>query len=453
METQLKNDDLTADIERSEGCLVKFNVHLNPKSTSSVRKQAIKRVNKGVSVPGFRKGKAPESMLLKQFAKYVDEEWEYLIGHTALTGCMDLSKLTPINDRAIQKPQVKQMSLEEGAVVLVAYEHAPIVPEIELSTLVARKISPVAVKEEEVTESVEQLRKASSTWEKITDRPIQEGDIVVLDVFSLEHPEQPMYKEQPFEVADKKMGKWMRDLLIGKEVGVSVEGESQIDEDAPEEEKEKFQPVQLKIDIKEIRISVLPDLDEALAKKLGFENLEKLHEHVLKKLESENEAKAESEQVEVIENELRKHYGFDIPKSLFEQQRQVKIRQRIEELQKQKASREEILAKEAEIENEVAEEVEKMIHLYYIFRKIGEQANLTVSNEEVTEQMNQYQYLNFGKMAAAELQNLRHHSEDVVWNRKIRDHLMNEVRIQEMEEDGEETSAKEVKEPKENEEG
>jgi trigger factor len=431
METQIKNDQFTADIEKTEGCIVKFSVHLNSKCIEGVRREAIKRVNKGVSVPGFRKGKAPEGMLLKQFGKYIDEEWEYLIGHEALKGCVDLSKLNPLNDKAIERPKVKSFSLENGAEVEVTYEHTPVVPEIELSELSVKKIIPEAVKENDIAESIDNLRKSSTTWDKITERSIELGDVAVLDVFSVENPENAFYKDQLFEVTEEKMGAWMRKLLLGKNAGDVVEGESELDEKASEEEKSNFQSIKMKINIKEVRLPVIPDLNEELAKRLGFDSVEKLQEHVVNKLTKEMEQESDAEQMKHIEDLIIEKYGFDIPKTLFESQREQKLRERIEKLSGKDLSREEILEKEEEIEKEVAEEVTKMIHLYYIFRNIGEKIGVVVTQEEVNEHLKAYQYLDLATMGGAQLNNLRLHAEDVVWNKKIREYLKENVAITE----------------------
>ena len=63
------------------------------------------------------------------------------------------------------------------------------------------------------------------------------------------------------------MAKWMRDLVIGKNTGESVEGVSVPDDDASQEDKENLKPKKVRLTIKAIDTATLPDSTTPLPKK------------------------------------------------------------------------------------------------------------------------------------------------------------------------------------------
>ena len=88
--------------------------------------------------------------------------------------------------------------------------------------------------DEKVSETIRQVQLFFATWKNIEDRPVQEGDFVLLDVEDLEtDPPTSVFSNTRFEVTEKSMAQWMRDLVLGKSAGATVEGISVPDESKP----------------------------------------------------------------------------------------------------------------------------------------------------------------------------------------------------------------------------
>lgn len=98
---EFSNDNLKITMERKPGCSISLDVTISPQATEASYRKAIKLVNKEVSLPGFRKGKAPEAMIVQHYAKYVDQEWKDLIVKTSFKDTLDLTKTYPINENTI----------------------------------------------------------------------------------------------------------------------------------------------------------------------------------------------------------------------------------------------------------------------------------------------------------------------------------------------------------------
>ncbi len=64
---ELVSDDVRVSIQKKPACLVEFHVRASKRLVEKARLDAVKAVNKEVSLPGFRKGKSPDAMILKKF--------------------------------------------------------------------------------------------------------------------------------------------------------------------------------------------------------------------------------------------------------------------------------------------------------------------------------------------------------------------------------------------------
>src|SRR5262249_7600353 len=152
------------------------------------------------------------------------------------------------------------------------------------------KLHPVKLQEvtqKHIDETIENIRLHHAEWETISDRPVQEGDFVNLDIDAIEEPGFNICKDTSFEVKEGKMGAWMRKLIIGLNVNESAEGISEKEKTNTETECEEcvhnleaqdFKPTHCRLTVKTIKKAILPALDEALAKKVGCDSVEQLRE-------------------------------------------------------------------------------------------------------------------------------------------------------------------------------
>ena len=73
------------------------------------------------------------------------------------------------------------------------------------------------------------------------DRPIQENDFVILDVDVIDEDLRAnLFNDVRFEVTDRSMAKWMKDLILGPKQGEVLEGTSVPDEDASKKKIKKI---------------------------------------------------------------------------------------------------------------------------------------------------------------------------------------------------------------------
>lgn len=384
-EADFNNENVSVKVEKRPGCHVKMEIVVSPKASHAAYRKAIKSVNKEVTLPGFRKGKAPEAMVSQNFSSYVDQEWKEVLLQSAFKEAMSLTELYPLNEQSIKKPQIKKADKETGAEFVIEFESAPVIPEITTDKLKLKAIIKKDVSEEQIKESLENIRLHHAEWKDIDDRAVADGDYIDVDIEDEDNPGRMICKDTRFEVAHGKMGDWMRTLVIGKSVNDTVSGVSEL---SPEQQlKAEFKPTRCKITIKALKEALLPDVDEALAKKLGASSVEDMQTKISLSLNKQAEENVQEELREQIEELLLNLYPFEVPASLVEREVKNRQDQLKRELEKAGKSREEVASRIQENRASVEADVNKAFQIFFMARKVADKNKIHVTQDELVKEL------------------------------------------------------------------
>jgi trigger factor len=384
MAQELKNDNITVQIENKPGCQVHFDIAVAPKASKEAHKKAIKSVNKEVSLPGFRKGKAPDAMIVKHYGNYVNDEWKQNIVQTAFSEAVKLANIYPLNDHSVKKPNLKNASLEEDSHVVIEFESHPSISGIETKGFEIQKREPKTVQDQDVKDFLDELRWHFAEWEEIKERGVEEGDSVILDIENLDQPGHFICKDTTFNVFKGKMGDWMHQRVIGLKAGENFEATSErTTKEAEETTDSEFVPTRCKVTVKEIKKAKLPEMDDKLATSLGADNLSDLEVKARKNLEKDAVEALNESYRKQCENLLLEKYPFDLPDSLVKAEIKNRTLMRRYELGKTGMSPtavNEALEKEQEA---IVRTVEKALRTFFLVRKIAEENHIDVEQNEL----------------------------------------------------------------------
>ena len=383
-EQTFKTENCAVAMTRKPGCKIHLEISVSPKAVSKSYTEAIKAVNKEVSIPGFRTGKAPQALIKQRFDKQIRHEWHNHVLNEAFTEFMHTSHLLPFQqyNQSISKAEVKSISLENGAELVIEYEAKPEAPDINIAEIHVNSKPKQPVTEELVDETIHQIQLHHSKWEAVTDRPVAEGDFVDLDIEALENPPRNICQDMRFEMAPKKMGTWMRNLILGKNVNESVEGLSEKDESSLDPSQD-FIPTQCKITIKAIWKAELPPLDNELAAKVGIKAIEELRDAVKKDVENRHEREHRNELRAQVEKQILEKYPFDIPASLIDKQSKNTIANRKQQINKNDYSPDRLAELYKEMEANVLIELTDAYRLFFITQQIAHRENISVYESEI----------------------------------------------------------------------
>ncbi len=373
------NDEVHVVVHRRPACRIEFEVRANPVLVEAAHKQAIKAVGKEVVLPGFRKGKAPQELVVRKYSKEIDKEWQEAIANLAFRSSEKLVKAPVLNGELKISFNMKSHSLS-GAHLSLFFETEPTPPEINPKNIKLRAVKRPLVNEDKVNETLRQVLFFFASWKRVEDRPVQEGDFVMLDVDVIEEePSKRLFSNVRFEVTDKSMAKWMKDLILGQMTGAILEGMSVPDQDASAEDQKELTAKKTRVTINAIDEANLPILDDDFAKRLGAPSLEEMKNSIEKLLNKQADNHVQENLREQMSEILLKDFPFDIPPSLIDRETRFRMQQLLQD--------EEYLKNWNQMTNEarkrtvssVAEQSEKAVRMFYICRKILKDAGINVS--------------------------------------------------------------------------
>jgi trigger factor len=280
-----------------------------PIAAEAARQAAIKSVSKEVNIPGFRKGKAPEALILQKFPSQIDREMREIIVHNSFNEAMNLSSLRPYSNQAPLK-LLKCEPADSSYLISIEFESYPNVPNVDPSSLTLTPIEETPVTEAEMDQKIEELRIHHAEWEEIAERQAESGDYVILDIDLIEGEPQKIRQDVRFKLEAGKFPSWALKLTQGLRAGESAEGST---EPEPSESSENFQPRKMRITLKKIQKAILPPIDDELAKKAGTSNLEDLRNSIQRSLQRNAENASLQEKRERMRKTLLDNYPFDLP--------------------------------------------------------------------------------------------------------------------------------------------
>ena len=373
----MENDNIDLELVEKPACEVELNVLVKPEACQKAYKQAVKKIRGRISMPGFRKGKAPEAMVIANYGDAIEEEWRDEVLNLGLREALSLSGKYPWSQEALPSPQVDSMSKEEGCRVVYKFESEPDVPTITGEDLHLVKEKMAEISDEKVEEELLNLRKQYATYETVDEAAV-EGGFARFDVDQLGDEEVKMVKDHRAEIHREKLAGWLIDLLIGAKAGDVVEGET-----TPREgEEEGFEPKKVRVTVHAVEKEVLPE-DEAFIKQVRVESVDDLKVKMRERLEHQEKERIEGDLRRKLWEEICKNNHFELPASLLKEETRALVKQQVAQLQQEGASHEDILAREKEIEAGAAGQAQRKLMELFVARKVASEAGLQPTDKDI----------------------------------------------------------------------
>lgn len=279
---------------------------------------AFMRAKNSISVPGFRKGKAPRKMVEKLYGEnaFYEDAVNYAVPEE-IQKAADENGLVLVTSPAIT---VDSVSKDEGvkfkAVIITK-------PEVSISDYLGIEVKKPdnTVTDDDIDNELNTLRNRNARLVSIDDRAAQSGDIAVLDFEGFKDDvafEGGKAENYELELGSGQFIPGFEDQVIGHK----VDEEFDINVTFPETyhvDDLKGQPVVFKIKLHEIKVKELPEVDDEFIKDTTeFESLEEYKNDLKAKL-ADRKAKQAEEEVEsaVLEGVISK-LEADIPEVMFE---------------------------------------------------------------------------------------------------------------------------------------
>lgn len=423
---EAKNETITVTGIREPGCMIKLEIDVTPEGTKAAFAKALKTIKKEVSIPGFRKGRAPDAIILDRYPSHVEDEWKDILANTAFNDALQLTQLYPFGKEGVKKVKVNKSSKEEGSNISIEFEAFPSIPKIEFETLELKKVEETPIEEKDIDKTIEDIRLHHAEWTEVTDRSAEEDDYVDVKIDAPEEePKKVICEDTRFQVKEGIMGDWMRKLITGLKKGESAEGMSEKD---PESKTEDFKPTLCKITVNGIHTPELPELDDELAKKVGAESVANLRKKVTEDLKQRAANEIQAELRQQIEQFLLERYAFDLPLSVVSQEAKTRLEMELAHLRKNQVSEEEITTKREELQDRAKRGAVESLIVDFLVQAIARDHAITVSKEDVMQAMIREMYTNPFPQDA-DFNMIRENMEYALLRTRVKDFLVEKAKL------------------------
>ncbi len=378
-------DDITIELQQKKYCIVQFTATTKDKTAKESRKETIRKISKEVSIPGFRKGHAPATIIEERYKDALEEEWRKTFADLIFNKLIKVTNIRLFHSSARVNFKVNSLT-KEGGTAYFQFESEPQIPEINISQFTIKDIDKeiIEVDEKQVEEAIKNIKMFFAKWEQVKDRQAQYGDFVTLDIDDIDQDQLVhAFSDYKLEIAEGKMASWMKELVLGKNVGESVEGISKADEDDSEDVKKDFKPKKVKIYIKEIESVQLPSSDE-LAINMGLKTTDHMLSTIKKMLQKQHKENNQINLRDSISEQMLENIVFDIPYSMLEKEANHRMNTLIHQEEFKKQWESEMSDDEKENKkSEIKSISEKAIKLFYICQKIIKDNKITISEKNI----------------------------------------------------------------------
>lgn len=383
MSRNFSNEQFSIDLKEQPGCLVTASVKVSPALFSTLHKQALKKVKKNVSIPGFRKGKVPDDIIENRYPHPIRKECNELLVHTAYTSLSTLGDRKPLSPQAVQSTSIKEADLANGGVVEFIYEAFPVVPEISWESLsLPEATQHKEVSDEDVEKSLNNIAHFFATKTPVT-RPSQEGDFISLSLHISKQDDEsflvPIFENKYFKLSDEEMSETFKEKFLGVSVGHRV-----VEYVSSSEIQSFLNGDTLIFTVNAVVEVEVPELDEEKARQLQVDSLEELKSKLRAQLE--NQAKDKQHQQRFVETEdaLAAMADFELPANLLKDRISMLTREKLLNARLiEYCSNEELESRKQKLLKEAEDSAVKALRLLFLTRKIFEDEKLSFTREEL----------------------------------------------------------------------
>lgn len=370
---------------------VKFTMEFTAEEFEQAQIQVYQQAKNQFEIPGFRKGKAPRSIIEKHYGEgvFFEDAIDALFRQSYGTALADLD-LEVIDSPAAEFSKIAK---GEGFTVTITVECFPIVEVKDYKGVEIEKVEQ-EVKEEDVENELKAVQKRNARM-ILVERPAQEGDTVLFDYAGFVGDEQ--FEGGTAERQELVLGSGMfipgfEEQLVGATPGEKRDVKVTFPEEYHAEELAGKEVV-FHCLVHEIKEEQLPELDDEFAKDVSeYDTLEELKQANRERLESYAKMSAENQMKDAAIAKVVDANEVDVPAAMVEDEINRMIGELNQQLRYQGLTIEQYIQftgkSMAEFREEVRPEAEKAVKTRIILMGVVDAEKLEVSAEEIEDELN-----------------------------------------------------------------
>lgn len=405
------SDMVKVNAERIPNSQMLLNIEVEPERIEKSVEKAYRRLVTQINIPGFRRGKAPRSVV----ERFIGRESLRQEGLEVLLNDVYREAVEELGLHPIDQPEIdiepKASELKPGDTLHIKAT-VPIRPEVEIGDYRAIRLTPVdiSVTGEDVDRIIGRLQTQETHWVPV-ERPAAEGDSVVIDLVGEVNTFAQLYSSEGNPLVQSEGGRKIYDeqateYIIAKEsaalppgvleqiVGMNPGEEKHFEISLPADYADAELASKLaifKVTLKELKEKQVPAIDDELAKVAGYESVEQLRLEVEKRATAQAESNARRIYEGTAVSEAVALATVELPPSLVEHEIEHQMEHTRDEFRQQQADLTEYLKRTNKSEADVREELRPQaidnVKTTLVLQKIAELENVQVGEDEIDQQI------------------------------------------------------------------
>lgn len=385
------------NLEKLPDCKALLRIEFPSEDTRAERNQIIKLFSKQAKIPGFRPGKTPANVIEKRFKSEIENEFEDRIVRKAIQKNNEENKIDIINIKEIRDQSHNSDGTYTATIELI------VAPDFELTDYKGIEVTvpKTDVTDEQLEESLSQIRERFAHYEDVKDRGIQMGDFVVIN-YNGSVDGKAVGEVLPLAPATlaQNTGFWLKmdensflpgfcTPLIGlkendtKSVNVTIP-------DDYEAEELRGQSLDYEVEIVEIKEQRLPELDDEFAEKIEpGKTLDQLKETLREQMQEQRKGYRQEMITNQILSKINSELEFELPQEIVMRETQSRVNDIFNSNTERGVSEEELVEHQEQIIESAGEQANNSVKTSFILEQIAEKEKIEVGQEEVLNRVNE----------------------------------------------------------------
>ena len=383
---------MSLQVEKLENNMARLTIEVSADELEKALEGAFQKNRNKISVPGFRKGKAPRKMIEQMYGKEVfyDDAADALIPEAfekALEEC---------TEEVVSYPQYDIVQIEAGKPFIFTAEVA-LKPEVTLGKYKGVKVDKfdLDVTDDEITAEIDQEREKNSRTVDVTDRAVKEGDVATIDFEGFVDDvafEGGKGEDYPLTIGSHAFIPGFEEALVGAKVGEQTDVNVTFPEDYQAAELAGKAAV-FKCTVKKLQEKQLPELDDDFVSEVSDESdtVEEYKEEIKKKISERKSANAKNAKEEAVVDAIIADAKMDIPDAMLDTHQRQMVQDYAQRLQAQGISMEQYMQFTGTTVQMLMEQVKpqalKRIQSRLVLEAVAAAENIQASDEEYEEEI------------------------------------------------------------------
>lgn len=369
---------------------VKFEMEFTAEEFENAQIEVYKRDKEKYELDGFRKGKAPRTMIEKKYGEgvFMDDAINDLLGAEYSNALREL-EIEPIDRPRMEFGKVAK---GEGFTATITVETAP---EIEVKDYTGVKIEDIKheVTDEDVDKELETVRERNKRIVDV-DRAAKEGDVANIDYAGFVGEEQfegGTAEDQPLKLGSGQFIPGFEDQVIGAKAGDKVDVKVTFPEEYHSEQLAGQEAV-FHVTVNKIQEEQMPEINDEFAQDVSeFENLKDYKKDIKEKLTEAANSRAEMEKKNAVLEKVFEANDVDIPDVMVEDTMDDMMNEFGQSLQQQGMDPQQYfqyIGKDPqEFRSEMKDDAHKRVKMRLLVKAVAQAEGFEASDEELDNEL------------------------------------------------------------------